>query len=207
MFKSSFVAFIQTPAQKERLDPLQLTQMIAIVVFHLNDSSSSCSESQSPQQQHQLALELIFFFVEQLIHMSRDDQLTLAPLQVALSFLVSYKSGSCLADNALWRSPANLDDVEKFVRALVKCANEWREAPRAKTPTTTTTVTTLDINELTSSSSNFSVSLSSSRPLMEDRMLQSYLPMQNAHKDINFKFEVSNKNFLTKKNSIKNTLL
>lgn len=173
--------------------------MIAIVIFHLNDSSSSSSETQSPQQQHhhRLALELIFFFVEQLVHMSRDDQLTLAPLQVALSFLVSYKSGSRLADNALWRSPANPDDVEKFVRAIVKCANEWREAPRAKTPTTATTVTTSDVNELTSSSSNFSVALSSSsRPLMEDRMLQSYLPMQDVHKEINFKLEVSRKNFL-----------
>ena len=159
------MAFIQTPAQKERIDALQLTQMISIVVFHLNTDKN--------EPRHRLALELLFFFVEQLVYLSSEDPdaLTLAPLQIALAFLVHHKSGRFVANNNdVWRSSSN---VERYVRCVVKCANEWR-------------VRRTGDNESTSSSSS-----DFNRALIEDRLVESYLPMKDAHKEINFKWDVS----------------
>lgn len=166
------MAFIQTPSQKERLDPMQLTQMTAIVLFHLNPGGS--------EPRHRLALQLLFFLIEQLVYMLRPnsdpDDSTLAPIQVALAFLVHFKSGSLLADNALWKSSSN---VEKFVRAMIKFANDWRLIwRRATTSDAESSSPNLSINDL-------------NRPLVEDRILESYLPMKEAHKDINFKLDVS----------------
>ena len=143
------MSFIETPVQKERLDALQFTQMIAIVIFHFANTP------------HRIALELLLFLLEQLVYLAsnRSDDLILTPLYIALSFLSHLNTPSTLiADNKLWESSAN---VEKYVRALVKCLNEF------------------DASTVESSDDDV--------PISDDRMLESYLPMREWHKKLDFK--------------------
>lgn len=162
LFKNSFVSFIETPLQKERLDPLQLIQMVAIVLFHLSDTDSNSNET--------VALDLLLFLIERLIYLGetrRNDELILAPLNIGIAFLAHFKSGRLIAENALlFKSSSN---VEKYVRGFVKLLNE------------------LVVESEQVENEEFCA-------LDEDRLLESYLPMKEAHKEMNFKKRVSGLN-------------
>lgn len=155
LFKTSFVSFIQTPMQKERLDALQLSQMVSIVLFHLNNPQSNAI-----QNLNDLPLELLLFLVEQFVFLVLDStDLVLTPLYIAFSFIEHFKSGSLIVDNALWKFSTSID---KYVPMTVKVLNEFSQVPESKN----------NLNDF---------------PLNEDRMLESYLPMKEAHKQYSFK--------------------
>lgn len=158
LFKSSFGTFVQTALQKDKFDSIQLTQMIAIVMFHL--------ANEQPKQQTDVALDLFVFLVEQFVGMvDESSELVLGPLYVSVSFIEQYRQGSLVRDNLLWKlKKSDNSSVEKYVQQTVKLLNEFAAAKK------------LADDEL-----------SEQFPLPEDRLLESYLPLKDAHNKLAFR--------------------
>ncbi|CAF0714051.1 unnamed protein product, partial [Brachionus calyciflorus] len=180
LFKTSFENFINSQIALDKLDSGLFCQIVSIVLFQMTQQPSQLTQTDAKMkdyfdQANKTASDLFLFLIHQFIiyfNKSTKKDLILPGLYLAFSFMEFYKNGQLIKDNILFNfngeTSQNFDSVLKFVNGLY-----------------------LDLkqeNKLTQEFVDY--------PLLEDRMLDGFLPFKEVHKNYNFKKYVSNHQLL-----------
>ena len=115
LFKAAFAAFMRTPpVQREKLDSVQLNQMVTILLYMLTLPVHK-STANNAQMAQNVACELFVFFIEQFVAFYKEmDDLVLPALNLALSFVEFHAD----TQKRVWRHKAELS------RATVNMLND-----------------------------------------------------------------------------------
>ena len=208
-FKSAFGSFMESPLQRDKLDSMQLNQMMAILVYVLTlntqnkpagSSSSNIKLNANSATGANTALELFYFLIDQLIcvyNSSSSDEklgeLVLPSLNLAFSFIEHFQDGQLISNNKLWLSRADSDSASKFCHSTMDMLNDLDRKLNSY----------LETIEKTASSSfmpKFKPDNYNDYPLGENRMLDSFMPLSQAHKDYSFKKYMKNSKLLSETN-------
>lgn len=178
LFKSSFMAFITTPLQLVKLDSMQFSQMITILIFLVSQTTSDkatqpTSFDTESNDLRSLAnvysINLFAYLVEKLVYLFNEgeqDELVMPSLYIAFNFIENHKYLGLINDNRLWTmNKKNESNQYKFVNSMVKLLNTLYEH---------------------SNSDMESLLKYSDYPLSEDRLLDSFLPFKDIHSGLNF---------------------
>jgi hypothetical protein len=192
LFKSSFTAFMHTPPlQREKLDCTQLNQMMAILLYVLTLTPVKSNANATLAQN--IAFELFAFLIGELISFYKQlNELVMPSLYLAFSFLESHQDGKyfkeIIVKNKLWLTKTG-SEVAKFCLMTIEFLNYLNR----------------DVNEelekISKSDSldllaKFSTKSFSDYPLSEDRMLDGFMPLKQAHKDYSFRKYMKNNQVL-----------
>ena len=180
LFKTSFVAFMQTPLQRDKLDEVQLSQMVAILIYLITASVSPgivMDETTNPAGDlkvlaHCTAVNMLVYLIEQLICLLNEtislDELLLPSIYLALSFLEHFNDSYLVSDNKLWllnkKTPSQ---TYQFCDSTAKILN------------------TLHVQTNESASVDLGNKYKD-YPILEERMLDSFLPFKETHRHLNF---------------------
>ena len=180
LFKTSFVAFMQTPLQRDKLDEVQLTQMVAILIYLISSSASPgivIDEATNPANDlkllaHCTAVNMLVYFIEQLVCLLNEaislEELLLPSIYLAVSFLEHFNDSYLISDNKLWLlNKKTSSQTYQFCDSTVKMLN------------------TLHVQTNDSASVNLENKYKD-YPILEERMLDSFLPFKETQKHLNF---------------------
>ena len=165
VFKASFNSFTHTPGQRDKLDSYQLTQMISILMYTL----SSCDKSELTSDQSMIAVNLLLFLLEQMVDLYVEtdgsfSEVILPSVYLIVNFARVFQDGRLFTELKMSPSDSDSSKLAHNVKAFARMLNSIAEGQE---------------KILTVSKPDY--------PLNEDRMLESFLPLAECQKDLNFK--------------------
>lgn len=152
LFKSSFETYMNTSIQRDKLDSIQLLQVIVILIYIVSIKNEANTNNQN-------AIELFAFMIEQFIGLyKQNSDLVLPSLYVSFSFIEKFDSDSTslIKTNKLW--PTN-KSTQLTVDMLNDLNDKWKQSNRLK---------------------YLKEAFISEYPLNEDKMLDSFLPLNQS---------------------------
>ncbi|RNA15598.1 SMG7-like isoform X1 [Brachionus plicatilis] len=179
LFKSSFVYFTSSPGF-QKLDWSQLCQIVSIVIFHMSQSATTLVQSDAKMKENfdfaaQTALDLFLFFLHQFILIYAKNEalknLVLPSIYLSANFIRNFKNGHLVKQNLLFAYNEN-------TQGNFECVLNFLNGLSAEIPDQ-------DLDE------------SGDYPLCEDRMLDGFVPLREAHAHLNFKKYVSNSQLMS----------
>lgn len=184
-FKSCFQAFMQLPIQMDKLESSQFCQIISIVLFMLTNQANVKSDVVKEIFDNALikTQELFIFFIEQFTSLfnqsvereqSTMGDLVLPSLYLAFRFIEYHKNALLIRENKLWTQ--NKASIIESVHSTIKLLNS------------------LDKSLKVDLEAGMEINLENLKdyPLNEDRMLDSFMPFKEVHKNFSFKKYMNN---------------
>jgi hypothetical protein len=194
LFKTSFTAFMHTPPlQREKLDCIQLNQMTAILLYILTLSPVKINSNSTLAQT--IAFEMLAFLIGEFISFYKQlNELVMPSLYLAFSFFESHQDGQygkeIIRNNKLWLTKTDGDEMAKFCYSTIEFLNHLN------------TDVCEQLEKISKSDSlelvvKFSPKNYADYPLSEDRLLDGFMPLKQAHKEFSFKNYMKNSQMLS----------